>query len=564
MQTLVLLMTLSIFLTGCFSSSFGPPGVPPVTPDPPGTPNPPPGQVPSSGKILGHVVMETLYKSRPLSASSVPGVVVKGATLAKPLADEGGPDYVDSEILARFQENTPQEEIHRIVESQGCHVKQVIDRTDIYVIGIPEREDPVYVAEDFEKNPQVKYAQPNWVGRVTEISDATLTLIPSDPDLSKQWAIEAMGVPYAWDKTTGSSGVKVAVIDTGVQVNHPDLAANIGPGYDFFNNTTDVTDYNGHGTHVAGIIGAIANNGRGIAGINWNVQIMPLKAADNSGQGYLDLPAIIQALYWAANNGADVVNMSFKISDSAIGANNAMDDAIDYAYSKGVTMVAAAGNDGNGRVVYPASHPKVIAVNAVSSDLSRPSWSNYGDGVDVTAPGDLVWSTWPGSTYAYASGTSMAAPQAAGVAALLIAQGIRGQENIRRILQETAMDLGAPGKDWTFGWGMVNAHAAVSGALITNMKVFAGDEDEISITPYSDMVNPKAGGFFEITGVPKGSWYIYGWIDVNNNGAVDFGDYFGRTSGKVVFNGGTLTDIKLLARPIVGSDTVYSLKLGED
>jgi serine protease len=126
------------------------------------------------------------------------------------------------------------------------------------------------------------------------------------------------------------------------------------------------------------------------------------------------------------------------------------------------------------------------------------------------------------------------------------------------------MDLGAPGKDWTFGWGMVNAHAAVSGALITNMKVFAGDEDEISITPYSDMVNPKAGGFFEITGVPKGSWYIYGWIDVNNNGAVDFGDYFGRTSGKVVFNGGTLTDIKLFARPIVGSDTVYSLKLGED
>ena len=178
---------------------------------------------------------------------------------------------------------------------------------------------------------------------VTEISDATLTLIPSDPDLSKQWAIEAMGVPYAWDKTTGSSGVKVAVIDTGVQVNHPDLAANIGPGYDFFNNTTYVTDYNGHGTHVAGIIGAIANNGRGIAGINWNVQIMPLKAADNSGQGYLDLPAIIQALYWAADNGADVVNMSFKISDSAIGANNAMDDAIDYAYSKGVTMVAAAG-----------------------------------------------------------------------------------------------------------------------------------------------------------------------------------------------------------------------------
>ena len=557
MPALVLLITLSMLLAGCSSGSFGEPHKPPVTPDPP-------AEVPTYGKVLGHVVMETSYKASGLSMSDGPGVVVQGTTSTKPLAATGGPEYRDSDILASFQDNTSQDEIDRLVGSQGYHVKRVIEGTGNYVIGISGNQDPVRAAEDFRNNPLVKHAEPNWVGRVTEVSDVGVSRIPNDPNLSRQWAIEAMGLPYAWDRTTGSSGVTVAVIDTGVQVSHPDLAGNISSGYDFYNDTTQVTDHNGHGTHVAGIIGAVTNNGLGISGINWDVSIMALKAADDSGAGYLSLSEIIEALRYAADNGADVVNMSFQIGGASSGEDFFMEEAIEYAYNKGVTMVAAAGNEGQGWLAYPARHSKVIAVSAIGPDLNRASWSNYGNNIDVAAPGDSIVSTWPMNTFASASGTSMAAPQVAGVAALLIAQGVRGPENIRRILHDTAMDLGTPGYDDVYGWGLVNAHAAVNGALITNMKVFAGDDDGTSATPHGDMGSPTAGGFFEIPNVEKGSWYIYGWIDINNNGVVDEGDYFGRTSSKVTLNGEVLTGIELRVSPNVGSGITGALRLNED
>jgi len=249
-----------MLLAGCSSGSFGEPYQPPVTPDPsPGTP--------TYGKVLGHVVMETSYRVSDLSMSDGPGVVVQGTTRTKPLAPVGGPDYRDSDILVSFRENTSQEEIENLVGSQGYHVKRIIEGAGIYVIGISGGRDPVRAAEDFRSNPLVRHAQPNWVGRVTGMNgDAGVARIPNDPNLSRQWAIDAMGLRYAWDKTRGSSSVTVAVIDTGVQVNHPDLAGNITSGYDFYNKTSYVTDHNGHGTHIAGIIGAATNNGLGIAG----------------------------------------------------------------------------------------------------------------------------------------------------------------------------------------------------------------------------------------------------------------------------------------------------------
>jgi serine protease len=536
-----------MMMTGCSSGSFGDPYQPPVTPDP----NPPTNPF-IYGKVVGHVVMETGYNATGLTMSDGPGVVVQGATSTKPLAPTGGPEYRDSDILVSFRKGTSEDEIRTLVGNHGYHVKRVIEGLGVHVIGIPGGTDPVLAAEDFQSNPQVRHAQPNWVGRVTEMHDASTLRVPNDSRYSSQWALDAMGLPYAWDKTTGSGSVTVAVIDTGVQVDHPDLAGNVGSGYDFYNKTSSVTDYNGHGTHIAGIIGATANNGLGIAGINWNVTIMPLKAADNSGGGYLSLSEIIEALRYAADNGADVVNMSFQIGGASSGEDLFMEEAIEYAYNKGVTMIAAAGNEGQQWLAYPARHSKVIAVSAVGPDLNRASWSNYGNNIDVAAPGDSILSTWPVNTFASASGTSMAAPQVAGVAALLIASGVRGPENIRRVLHETAMDLGEPGYDNMYGWGLVNAHAAVTGSLITKMKIFAGDDDGISVTPRSDMANPVAGGFFQTENVEKGSWYIYGWIDINNDGTVDEGDYFGRTPGKITSNDGVVTGIELRVSPNVG------------
>ncbi|MGE5587577.1 MAG: S8 family serine peptidase, partial [Clostridia bacterium] len=540
------------------------------------------------GRVLGHVVMENAYASRTASTAAAPGVVVQGTVRTKPLAAPGGLAYSPSDFLASFRPGSTSDQIRAAAERHGYSVKRVIEGAGIYVIAVPRGTDPAQAAERFKEDPLVEHAQPNYTARVGEVpatpaapvvpvaqvtpvtpvpvaqvapvaqiaqasTSGTAALgpariarrVPNDPYYPRQWGPEAMSLPYAWDFTTGSSSVVVAVLDTGVQTDHPDLAGHITAGYDFYNRTTYVTDANGHGTHVAGIIGALTNNGVGMAGINWNVRIMPLKVADDSGSGYLDLSMIIEALRYAADHGANVVNMSFQIGDATTGEDPFMDQAIQYAYNKGVTMVAAAGNDGEPWVAYPARDPRVIAVGAVGPDLIRATWSNYGGEVDVVAPGADILSTWPTNSFANASGTSMATPHVAGLAALMIASGVRGPAAVAKALHETAMDLGSPGQDSEYGWGLVNAHAAVTGSSIATMKVFAGEDDGTTLTYHSAVANPAPGGMYEVKDVEAGSWYIYGWIDVNRNGMIDDGDYYGRTPGRITSNGDTVTGADL-------------------
>ncbi len=540
--------------------------------------------------------MENAYAARAASTSAAPGVVVQGAVRTRPLTAPGGPAYSPSDFLASFRPGATPGQIRATAERHGYSVKRVIEGTGIYVIAVPRGTDPALAAEGFKEDPLVEHAQPNYTARVGEApatpaapavpaaqvtpvtpvpvaqvapvaqifrasTSGTAALgtariarrVPNDPYYPRQWGPEAMSLPYAWDFTTGSSSVIVAVIDTGVQINHPDLAGHITAGYDFYNRTTYVRDINGHGTHVAGIIGAVTNNGVGMAGINWNVRIMPLKVTDDSGSGYLDLSMIIEALRYAADHGANVVNMSFQIGDAYTGEDVFMDQAIEYAYNKGVTMVAAAGNDGEPWVAYPARDPRVIAVGAVGPDLARATWSNYGSEVDVVAPGADILSTWPTNSFANASGTSMATPHVAGLAALMIASGVRGPAAVAKALHETAMDLGSPGQDSEYGWGLVNAHAAVTGSSITTMKVFAGEDDGTTLTYHSAMASPAPGGLYEVREVEAGSWYVYGWIDVNHNGIIDDGDYYGRTPGRITSNGDTVTGVNLRVRINAGS-----------
>ncbi|MDI7246500.1 MAG: S8 family serine peptidase [Bacillota bacterium] len=579
---------LVLALTGCSPDSFGAPPPPPPPSDPGGGgggTQPPPAEPPRVyGRVLGHVVMENAYAGRAASTSAAPGVVVQGAVRTRPLATPGGPSYSQSEFLASFRRGASADQIRAAAERHGYSVKRVIEGTGIYVIAVPRGTDPAEAAEGFKEDPLVAHAQPNYTARVgaapatglvapagsaasaaqaepvAQIAQASAPgtarierRVPNDPYYPRQWGPEAMSLPYAWGFTTGSSSVTVAVIDTGVQTDHPDLAGHITAGYDFYNRTTYVRDINGHGTHVAGIIGAVTNNAVGMAGINWNVRIMPLKATDDSGSGYLDLSMIIEALRYAADHAADVVNMSFQIGDASTGEDPFMDQAIEYAYNKGVTMVAAAGNDGEPWIAYPARDPRVIAVGAVSPDLALADWSNYGSGIDVVAPGVDILSTWPTNSFANASGTSMATPHVAGLAALMIASGVRGPASVAKALHETAMDLGSPGQDSEYGWGLVNAHAAVTGSSITTMKVFAGEDDGTTLTYHSAMASPAPGGLYEVREVEAGSWYIYGWIDVNHNGTIDDGDYYGRTSGRVTSNGDTVTGVDLRVRINAGS-----------
>ncbi len=279
---------------------------------------------------------------------------------------------------------------------------------------------------------------------------------PNDPRYPEQWHLPSVSAPKAWDATTGSSGVTIAVIDTGVDYNHQDLKGKCVAGYNFVDRTTDPMDDHGHGTHVAGIAAAFGDNSTGVAGMDWKARIMPIKVLDAQGSGYdSDVAAGIR---FATDRGAEVINMSLGSPDYSY----TITEAVSYAHGKGVTMVAASGNEASG-VSYPAACDHVIAVGALDSNDSLAYFSNRGAALDLTAPGVSILSTFHGG-YQKMSGTSMASPVVAGCASLVLAAHPGyGPSQVEQALKGGAMDLGSPGFDTSYGYGKVNAHAAVAG-----------------------------------------------------------------------------------------------------
>lgn len=294
------------------------------------------------------------------------------------------------------------------------------------------------------------------VSKVEQDAVMSAGLVSKDPYYSKQWFLPQVGADKAWDAEEGDPGVVVAVLDTGVDPSHPDLAGRVIAGHDFTSQANDTYDVYGHGTHVAGIIAAAGDNGVGLAGLAWKVRIMPVKVLDNNGNGrYSDL---ISGIRYAADNGASVINMSL----GGGAASQALQDAVDYAHGKGVVLVAAAGNNAASTLSYPAACSGVISVGATDDLNRKASFSNYGNGLDIVAPGVSIYSDYPGGRYMSMSGTSMAAPTVAGAAALLRSYrpGLSAQEVENRILQN-AKDLGTPGYDTTYGWGLLQVDKAL-------------------------------------------------------------------------------------------------------
>ncbi|GAA4928601.1 S8 family peptidase [Actinoplanes utahensis] len=284
----------------------------------------------------------------------------------------------------------------------------------------------------------------------------------SDPYRSQQWDIAKMRTVEAWQKSTGA-GIKVAVIDTGVDPRHPDLAANVLSGYDATTNRAGASrDGNGHGTHVAGTIAAVTGNDVGVTGIAPDVRILPVKVLADNGSGYSSDTA--EGIIWAADNGAQVINMSLGGPTKVTAVSN----AVKYARSKGVTVIAAAGNErtSGSPTSYPGADEGVIAVAATDSADRFASYSNRGSYVDVAAPGSGIISTYPtalGRAYASLNGTSMASPHVAAVAALLKAyQPATTPDQIEAALERSAVDLGASGFDNDYGYGRIDAVAALA------------------------------------------------------------------------------------------------------
>ena len=324
--------------------------------------------------------------------------------------------------------------------------------------------DMFSIIEEYNRDPNVVYVEPNYVYHSY--------VIPNDLEFTEQWALHNTGqdggtpdadidAPEAWDIETGSPDVVIAIVDTGVDYNHEDLADNIwydnqgNPGYDFVNDDNDPSDDYGHGTHCAGIAAAVTNNGEGIAGVCWNCKIMPIKSLNNKGGGYND--DLAEGILYAADNDADIISMSW----GGNSYSNLIRDALDHANSKGVVLVASAGNGFNHIKSYPAGYDNVIAVAATDNNDNKADFSNYGYWIDVAAPGVHIYSSLPRPyIYGWMDGTSMACPHVAGLAALLLSKNecINLPGMVKTLIVNTADPISS---DEYIGGGRINAYQAL-------------------------------------------------------------------------------------------------------
>lgn len=357
---------------------------------------------------------------------------------------------VPGEYLVKFSPGLAQAERARVVTAIGGKVKGRIAALGVEILEFPALKHNPQAAErlleNLKQNPNVEYLEPNFIYSVNHT--------PNDPDLGLQWAWNKIEAYTGWDTTQGSATVIIAVVDTGVQPDHPDLSGKLVAGYDIVNSDPDPADGHGHGTHVAGTAAAMTDNGLGGAGACPACKLMPVRVLDDYGSG--TAAGVAQGIIWAADNGATVINLSLGGTGSAT-----LEAAVDYAWNKGAFLACAAGNGSTSMTdsAAPGAYEKCFAVAATNSNDEKASFSNYGTWVEAAAPGVDIWSTTKNSGYRLMSGTSAATPHVAGLAGLLASQGLSNQQIRDRILA-TADQIPGTGTYWT--GGRINIRRAVT------------------------------------------------------------------------------------------------------
>jgi thermitase len=310
--------------------------------------------------------------------------------------------YYEKEVVVNFKISPDQASLNKIMQNIDGLSNEKLDSMYIFK---SKSQSTERLVSYFKDNPNVEYVEPHYIYIPNEVNDTYYQ--------SYQWNLPAVGTEDGWNITRGSKNIKIAVVDTGVDLDHPDLKGRLIDGFNALDHNSPPDDDNGHGTHVAGIIASDTNNGKGVAGITWYNPIIPVKVMNAKGHGgSFD---VAQGIRWAVDHGANVINLSLgNYQNSSV-----MKDAVNYALKKDVVVVSAAGNDNTNQTSYPAAYNGVLGVAAVDSTGNRANFSNYGDYVDVAAPGVDIPSTYSNGRYAALSGTSMAAPHVTALAGLI-------------------------------------------------------------------------------------------------------------------------------------------------
>jgi len=364
--------------------------------------------------------------------------------------------YHQQEVVVKFSEQLNEQQISQIKQDISSVSMNILGNTYIFK---SKTMSTIELIAYFHEHWPIEFIEPHYLYMTNE-EPTSYEVIPNDALFERyQWNIPNIEAEKGWILSKGSEDVIIAVLDTGAQLNHPDLEGRFTEGTNITDPSSSPLDDLGHGTHVAGIIGATANNEEGIAGISWYNKIMPVKVLNSNGAG--SSYSVAQGIIWATDHGAKVINMSLGNYASA----DFLHEAIKYAYDHDVVIIAASGNDNTNRPGYPAAYPEVFAVGATTSTKQRATFSNYGDYIDVAAPGDSIASTYIGGQYAALSGTSMATPHVSALAGLIrsINTELTNVE-VMDIMRQSANDLGEAGKDPYFGYGEIDVLKALSTA----------------------------------------------------------------------------------------------------
>jgi subtilisin family serine protease len=396
--------------------------------------------------------------------------------------------------VAKTQRQAAQREFAR----RRVAVREEIPQLGVHAISVPASE-AADVMRSLMDTGLFTYAEPEGF--------VTATAIPNDPDFSSQWHLGAISAAAAWNITTGVASVPIAMIDSGVDPTHPDIASKLIPGWNFVASSSNTADNTGHGTATAGTAAAASNNGLGVTGVAWLNPIMPLVVIDATGSG--PYSNVASAITYAADHGARIINISL----AGTTPSSTLQSAVNYAWSKGAVIFAAAGNSSSTSPVYPAACDNVVAISATEPGDTLASFSDYGSWIDLSAPGDNILTTTNGGGYGSWYGTSFSSPIVAATAALALSVNPNlSAQGLVNLMEQNSDDIGAAGYDTSFGWGRVNAYKVAVAA--------SASKSADTIAPTVAISSPASGstvsGTVTITGSATdnvGVTRVELWID---------------------------------------------------